>query len=326
MVIIGHSFHVWPIYEFFYCVHMPLFFLVSGYFFSIKGGLGGVILKNVKQLILPYLAVSAIICILFLLFRQHGEIILRETLLGTTLQNEHNIVLGPVWFFLALFWCRLTYRFLAQRTNTTQRSLIILVITVGLTVINRYRPIYQIPWEVTEGMVGMFYYHIGAVLKSRNFVAIEQKTAHKTILVSISFIALLCIIIYYKLNGTNMNLSALKFPLFPIDMINAVLLVASLYIVVEWGVKRGWCGRLNEFLVWFGESSMVIYFIHCIEYHFTIPFMSSLTAESEVAAFRYLIIICNICNPIIQILLCMVGLYVYNKFKVRMVEHQIKWQ
>ena len=41
MVIIGHSFHVWPIYEFFNCVHMPLFFLVSGYFFSLNGDWGG---------------------------------------------------------------------------------------------------------------------------------------------------------------------------------------------------------------------------------------------------------------------------------------------
>lgn len=36
MVIIGHSFHVWPLYHAFYQIHMPLFFIASGYFFSVK--------------------------------------------------------------------------------------------------------------------------------------------------------------------------------------------------------------------------------------------------------------------------------------------------
>ena len=319
MVIIGHSIHVWPLYEFFYCVHMPLFFLVSGYFFSLKGNWGGVIVKNAKQLILPYFAVSAIICILFLLFQQHGETLLRETLLGTSLSNEHNIVLGPVWFFLALFWCRLIYRFLAQRTHTSQRTLLIFSITLVLVLINRFKPIFQLPYEVTQGMVSMFYYHIGAVLKERKAVSREHKATQKVAVVSISIITLLCTLVYYKINGTNMNLSALQFPLFPIDMINAVLLVVSLYIIVEWLVKRGWCARLNEFLAWFGESSMVIYFIHCVEYHFTIPFMSSLSAETDVAAIRYSIILCN---PFVQVIICIVGLYVYNKIKTIIVQHQ----
>lgn len=48
MVIIGHSFHVWPLYEIVNSVHMPLFFFVSGYFFSVKGTMGGGISEEFK--------------------------------------------------------------------------------------------------------------------------------------------------------------------------------------------------------------------------------------------------------------------------------------
>lgn len=243
---------------------------------------------------------------------------MRETLLGTSLPNEYNIVLGPVWFFLALFWCRIIYRYLAQSTNISQRSLLIIIITVGLVVINRFRPIYQIPYEVTQGLGGMFYYHIGAVLKYRNIKSIKQRISHKAIVISISIIALICTLTYYKINGSNMNLSALQFPLFPIDMLNAVLLVVTLYIAVAWFIKKEWLSRLNGFLAWVGEGSMVIYFIHCIEYHFSIPFMSNISAGLDSGVIRYMIIICN---PLIQIIICIVGLYVYNIFKTRMEQH-----
>lgn len=232
-------------------------------------------------------------------------------MLGTSLQNEHNIVLGPVWFFLALFWCRLIYRFLAQRTDTAELTLLIFVITAGLVVINRYSSIYQIPYEFTQGMVGMFYYHIGAVLKCRNGMTIEHKTAQKAFVVSVSFIVLLCVLVYYKLNGTNMNLSALKYPLLPFDLINAIGLVVTLYIFAENVARRNWCNRLIRFVAWFGESSMVVYFIHCIEYHFTIPFISHFVGTSE-GPMKYMI---GIGNPIIQVLICVICLLLYEYLK-----------
>lgn len=42
LVIIGHSRCVSPIYEFFNSFHVPLFFCISGYFFSLKGSVGGI--------------------------------------------------------------------------------------------------------------------------------------------------------------------------------------------------------------------------------------------------------------------------------------------
>ena len=49
MVIIGHSFHVWPLYHAFNQIHMPLFFIASGYFFSVKTvDWGGVFLEELQ--------------------------------------------------------------------------------------------------------------------------------------------------------------------------------------------------------------------------------------------------------------------------------------
>ena len=66
MVIIGHARPIFPVYEFFYSFHVPLFFVVSGYFFTLKDNIGRVVLKNAKQLIKPYVVAAVIVSILIL--------------------------------------------------------------------------------------------------------------------------------------------------------------------------------------------------------------------------------------------------------------------
>lgn len=314
MVIIGHSLHIWPLYEIVYSIHMPLFFLVSGYFFSVKGTMGGVFVKNLKQLVLPYVFISIIICALFLFFREHGETIIYESLLGTTLDNDFSIVLGPVWFFLALFWCRTFYRFLVLYTNSCQRTIICFISAICLIIVNRCYDVYQIPYEITQGIVGMFYYHLGVFFRDNYQLVKSLSRNNKAMWAFVSLMVLLVSVSYYRRSGLNMNLSALKFPLAPIDLLNAGSLVISLIFMVEYAIRKGCCKKLSGFLSWFGKSSMTIYCIHCVEYHFTIPFVSYIANQhsTSLGLLRYAVI-CG--NPLVQILICISGLYVYEWLK-----------
>lgn len=313
MVIIGHSFQVWPIYEMVNSIHMPLFFLVSGYFFSNKGTWGYSLLKNGKQLLYPYVVLSLIICVLFFFFREHSEIIFFESLLGTTLDNDFSIVLGPCWFFLALFWCRIFYRFFSQHTNMKQRSVVVSLMAICVVAINVYRNIYQVPYQITQGVVAMFYYHIGVLCRQEKCTEWNLKKSYRLLLISVS-VMLLCVAVFsYRILGDNMNVSALSFPLFPMDMLNAVLLVISLYLLVKYFVERKYCYGMTLSLSWVGKNSMTIYFIHCLEYHFTIPFMAyMIESYSNHFLLKNLLIICN---PFLQIGICVLGLYLYGLLK-----------
>lgn len=315
MVIIGHSFHVWPIYEAVNCVHMPLFFLVSGYFFSTKGTWRDYLSKNSKQLLYPYILLSIIICTLYYLFKENYDVIIYESLLGTTLSNKYSIVLGPVWFFLALFWCRIIYRVLSLRFDIKQRSFIVTIIAFFIVILNSFRDIYQLPFEITQGVVGMFYYHIGVVFKNTPYILSEVRKPYKLLMVSISFILLCATILSYNFIGGNMNLSSLSFPLMPIDLINSALLVWSIYVIVRHEVIKRRFYKIYTFLAWFGASSMTIYFVHCVEYHFSIPFISSIIEKYSNIVFLKSILI--VCNPFIQILICIICLYLYNKVKMQ---------
>ncbi len=51
------------IHDFIYAFHMPLFFLVSGYFMNIKRGILGTVLSKTKRLLIPYIVTG-----FFLLF------------------------------------------------------------------------------------------------------------------------------------------------------------------------------------------------------------------------------------------------------------------
>lgn len=116
--------------------------------------------------------------------------------------------------------------------------------------------------------------------KKINISTVGRGSDRKTLLIFMSLVILLVSVSYYKYVGTNMNLSALQFPLLPIDLLNAVCLVVTLYFIAEFLIMKRWCKYMIQFFTWFGENSMVVYFIHCIEYHFTIPFLSHFVGKS----------------------------------------------
>ena len=65
LVIIGHVAHGYGLYPIIYVFHMPLFFIVSGYFYKPKQPL--VLFKrDVKLLLLPY-------CLVAMLILMYGE-------------------------------------------------------------------------------------------------------------------------------------------------------------------------------------------------------------------------------------------------------------
>lgn len=103
--------------------HMAVFFLISGVFFSTKGrGFSEILRKSITQLIIPYLCFSLIaLSICWISPYLHPEMypglngfprIFKAAILGILVgQDYYNghafMPLGPLWFLLALFWCRL---------------------------------------------------------------------------------------------------------------------------------------------------------------------------------------------------------------------------
>lgn len=122
VMIIGHS-HIPSLMEnFLYVWHMPLFFLVSGYFYKQRPETE-FYHRNIRQLLIPY-CVTAGVLIIFAAIKQYftgkgdSMITLIAALVGNGCTNnppfsEYSI--GPIWFLLAMFWCRCIYNSLQTR-------------------------------------------------------------------------------------------------------------------------------------------------------------------------------------------------------------------
>ena len=321
LVIIGHSGCIWPFYPAIYAFHMPLFFLVSGLFFSSKlSVLGGVKLEN-KRLLISYIEICVITTLCLILLGEHYEVFLKSAVVGTTIGNNYNIPLGPVWFLLALFWCRIVYRILAEYVDIKGRSLGItaVVITILILKLFIFEDLYKCPFNFLQGVVCMFYYHVGVLLRLYGGIDKMKKwnKGKKMAFIFISFLLLVLSIAVFKRVDSNMNLSMLQTPFLPIDLLNAIGLTLSLYLVICFVNNR--CRVmcfLQKSLRWCGEHSMEIFAVHCVEYHTTIRIVSGFseslmkTAHCFIAKTLILVI-----NPIIQIVICIFLVLLWHQLK-----------
>lgn len=131
-VIVGHSDMLGvstDVRDFCFSFHMPLFFLVSGYFCRPDARLDGALIrKNMRGLVLPYVATCLVIIALAAV---KYAIFAPEEVLDSTVSwlvaglygagavfpgvPEGIPAIGAIWFLLALFWARLMIA-VARRT------------------------------------------------------------------------------------------------------------------------------------------------------------------------------------------------------------------
>lgn len=99
LVVYGHM--VCPIKEEILLFHMPLFFLLSGYFFSSKDSIKNSILKKARALLLPFLLFYILAFVYWVLL----EFIIDKVSLKTSIHEMQYFLTpnGPLWFLLSLF-------------------------------------------------------------------------------------------------------------------------------------------------------------------------------------------------------------------------------
>lgn len=116
LVVMGHSNYSQPdINPMIFMIHMPLFFVASGYLFKTNKTLKEITQSNIRTLLIPYLLFNLISLIYHsgsAFVKQmigadadwSGQIFqpLCDTLVGV----PGNLLCGPTWFLLALIWCK----------------------------------------------------------------------------------------------------------------------------------------------------------------------------------------------------------------------------
>jgi len=156
---------------------MPLFFIFSGYFYKAQP-LRVVARHGNKHLVKPYV-ITSVVAIVLCLTAQHYDLA-GETVVGALMSNggsPHQLIgahlpdIGPIWFLLALYWCKWFYAYL--KTQTRYALLTSLVISTVALVVGKY--VMNLPLGLLTGLCGMVFYAMGDYWSHKGLVPSSKR-------------------------------------------------------------------------------------------------------------------------------------------------------
>ncbi len=170
LVLIGH---IWQlpdgIHQTIYSFHMPMFFIVAGYFsksYNEVDNCWKAIQNYAKRLILPFvftIIISSLFFIVLGLFKHEWNLAITKILSllwadVSTLNTSWGVVcIGVVWFLLALFWAKVFLLFLSKWEHLVLP--IALLIAMGAVIVHKILP--ATPWSIMMGFTALPFVAIG---------------------------------------------------------------------------------------------------------------------------------------------------------------------
>ena len=262
--------------------HMPLFFVIIGYFLPQKQNSKEVLKRRISQLFPPYIFSCLFVTLYYQLkiminiFFQHKTINdfvsvslkwLYASLYGAGTEHQTPLFIpsiGAVWFLLATVSCS----YITKKALELKFPSIIIALIAIIGVISS--KIFWLPLSIQCGMAASVFVYFGVILKNNRFL-------DKTFMLQIRYIIPAFIIWLYEICGTDswFDIAQNQYPNGAFDFIAGGC--ASVCII--WALK-GISQKLIEFKVgtfleWLGKHSLIILCFHFIELK-TIPWMTIL--------------------------------------------------
>lgn len=258
LVIIGHLAHGYGLSPIIYVFHMPLFFIVSGYFYKPKQPL--VLFKrDVKLLLLPYALVAFFILLYGAIIALVNHDVSKFTYWCSSAMNVRlpEASVGPLWFMLAMFWCRMVYNLLNiyLLKNVVKREKILLEVVISLLVFVVTIKCVPVKYNFccfVVGLSSMFFYMIGHVAKLADL--------HISKISSVLFVLLGFYCLY--LSYDDVEMAGMRYDCLPVNVFAAVSVTYFIYLL---------CARYKDLkigkgLAWLGRFSIAVFCIHTLMY------------------------------------------------------------
>lgn len=273
-IIIGHSVSVesWA-RSFIFSFHVPLFYFVSGYLFSVKPGkLKKTLLRSGK----PYIFTSLIIIILYTIKAsvQSGAFS-RETLKKWILAAlymsgsrkdflSYSITpIGAMWFLAALVWASLFLYIILKYIPDSRLGKVLRTAAVVILFFAGFltAKITWLPFSIQAGACALLFMYAGYCLKDLMWKRPKFPTAF-----------LICLIIWLidilAGKGNQLSMVSCKFPHLILNVAGALAAVYAIFRFTDRTINIPVIRKIYQYLAWLGKSSMIILCFHTLEMKF----------------------------------------------------------
>lgn len=269
LVILGHCLPKDSISrQLIYTFHMPLFFLISGYFFKEKE-MGAEIKSCNRSLLKPYLISSMFIMIFFVTkafikgqdaqnqIKYWGKAILFGSGEITTFLSFKVPIIGTLWFLLSLYWVKVIFNLIYKcKNNIITMSFIVVIAIIGF-IIPKY---IWLPFSIDTSLINIIFYYIGFIFNKYNVFDKKLSVFYYLILFAIWLILGLCCKTYSVSNEYNYYI---------VNIFEAVIGCYLIIMISKFIIN---CNHiLSNILKWIGKNSLYIMCFHAIEGRGIIP-------------------------------------------------------
>ncbi len=275
LVIFGHSLgEYWPGYlgRFIYIVHIPIFFILSGYLFRLKS-FKYRFKTGILTLIIPYIAtvIIEILVTIFIHFYPNNGIIysrlgsFRQILIAGIFGSggpvrfpglSSSLFIGAIWFLLAFFFGSLIFNLLMHyKLSIFNKFLVSITFTlIGYFLSKKI----TLPFSLNSAMGAQIFFFSGYLIKKYNILN-KLKNYH--------YLIFLFVWLYISKLGLFL-LDRMATPNIVVDIIGSILASLCLMkfsILLDHWLIRNKLSIIRKSLLFVGWASLAIFCFHLID-------------------------------------------------------------
>ena len=201
--------------------HMPMFFLLSGYFHK-DYTMCDLVKKLSKTLLIPYIIFGCCHTLLYFIWKKAVDTKYLYILFWENTYEGGVAIAGALWFLTAMFLAEIFYCLI---TNTAKLIIVQNFLVVVISVIGMCLPILlpvRLPYGIDIAMVSVGMLHVGALLKSTLKRLIELPLWVGLILMAMFSVSTIFINSYVDMRDGN-------YGLWPLFWVNALGMTVALW-------------------------------------------------------------------------------------------------
>ena len=253
-VIVAHTSVSKLLYNSLYTFHLPLFFIISGYFFHFDERFSYFLLKKVKGYLIPYVFFALIIT----LFDTAGGIAKGKWYRIFIMDAEKFIVqirYSTLWFLAVLFLAVLIFWIIHWLCKSDLKKVMIVGIGIGIVFIlyDTYIKV-SLPWNLDTAFIIQIYLSVGYCIKKTEFL--ERLKKHTWInCAALGLISTGCSIMNCWICRHPYEMYYNSYGIFPLTVSAAI--TGSLAVILL-------SSKLTAVkpLAWLGRNTMVFFALH----------------------------------------------------------------